>query len=458
MQGKLASLVEGLADPAIIRRGRDEREFLPAAVEVLETPPSPVGRATMLSICAFAVLAIGWSIVGTIDIVATAQGKIVPSGRTKIVQPAETGVVRGIHVREGQIVKAGDVLVELDPTIATASRQQMAHDLAVAELDIARIRTLIANPDNPAATFRPPGGLPSGAIETALSHMRSRTAERVAELRAIDAEISRRQAEAQATLAQIAKLRDTIPLAQRRAEMRRELFEKRLNSELLLIEAEHQLVEQRREVGVLQNRVKESEAAAAAARAQRTKMEAEFLRSLHVELADAEKRAAAASQELVKAEQRRELMTLLAPVDGTVQQLVVNTIGGVVTPAQALMAVVPTENALEVEAFVLNKDAGFVGAGQRALVKIETFNFTKYGGIEGEVLSISGDAIDDKQRGPVYSARVALAGNSMRVDGRDLPLSPGLAVNVEIKTGERRLIEYVLTPLLRYRDESLKER
>ena len=164
------------------------------------------------------------------------------------------------------------------------------------------------------------------------------------------------------------------------------------------------------------------------------------------------------TQEGIKAESRNRLMTLVAPVDGTVQQLAVHTVGGVVTEAQALMVVVPADEVMEVEAFLENKDVGFVNAGQAAVVKIETFPFTKYGTVPATVAHVSDDAIADENKGLVYATRVRLGKTTIQVDERTVNLSPGMAVTVEIKTGQRRVIEYFLSPLLQYKDESLRER
>ncbi len=155
---------------------------------------------------------------------------------------------------------------------------------------------------------------------------------------------------------------------------------------------------------------------------------------------------------------RSALPPLASPVDGTVQQLSVHTEGGVVTEAQPLMVIVPSDNPLEVEAFFENKDIGFVKAGQEAEVKIETFQYTKYGTIDAEVSSVSHDAINDEKRGLIYSSRVRMARTRLMVDGTEVGLSPGMAVTVEVKTGQRRVIEYFLAPLLQHTSESLRER
>ena len=185
------------------------------------------------------------------------------------------------------------------------------------------------------------------------------------------------------------------------------------------------------------------------------------------------------SEELAKAEQQIGLQRLTAPVDGTVQQLAVHTVGGVVTPAQALLVVVPSDSQFEIEAMVSNRDIGFVRSGQEAEIKVDTFNFTRYGLLHGQVLSISQDAvIRDRQQdrasnrglgtqndtsGPKgqelnYSARISLDRSKMQTDDQMVKLSPGMAVTVEIKTGSRMILSYLLSPLLRYRQETMRER
>ncbi|WP_431686977.1 HlyD family type I secretion periplasmic adaptor subunit [Hahella sp. NBU794] len=173
---------------------------------------------------------------------------------------------------------------------------------------------------------------------------------------------------------------------------------------------------------------------------------------------EADTRAALLQEERIKAEQRSRQTRLTAPIDGTVQQLAVHTVGGVVTPAQELMLIVPEHSEMEVEALVLNKDIGFVQEGQSAEVKVDTFNFTKYGIIDAELVDLSDDAIQDENLGLVYKARLKLKQDGLTVENKYVRLSPGMSVTSEIKTGQRRLIEYFLSPLLRYKQESLGER
>ena len=210
----------------------------------------------------------------------------------------------------------------------------------------------------------------------------------------------------------------------------------------------------------------------------RSKTVAEYERSLLNDLAKAEQKAAGLRQDIIKAAQRTSLQTLTAPVDGVVQQLSIHTIGGVVTPAQTLMIVVPVDNKLEIEAMISNRDIGFVAVNQDAAIKVDAFNFTRYGLLHGKILSVSQDAIvrdrpdksvdesqgaetsssEPKGQELIYSARVSLDRTQLNIENKRVNLSPGMAATVEIKTGSRRIISYLLSPLVRYKHESLHER
>jgi hemolysin D len=461
------------------RRHDYETAFLPAALEVVETPPSPIGRAIGMTIIVLFCAALAWASLGKVDVVATAPGKIVVNGRTKVIQPAETGVVRAIHVRDGATVKAGDVLIELDPTINAAELDHVKSDLIAAELDIARLRAALAADVNPVAEFTPPAGANQRLVEMHRQFLASQTAEHVAKLSEIDRQLAHKDAERETIAAMIAKLGATIPLMQERVNVRKFLYDKEIGSKITYLTEFQDLVGQQHDVLVQQSRLREAEAAVAELTQARLKVEAEYRRTLYDDLAKAEQRAAGLTQDVIKGEQKAKLQILTAPVDGVVQQLAVHTIGGVVTPAQALAAVVSLDPNFEIEAMVLNRDIGFVVPGQSAAIKVDTFNFTRYGLLHGRVLSISRDAItrdrrEDKARDQpagaesassepkgqelVYAARVSLDRSAMEIEGRPVQLSPGMAVTVEIKTGSRRIISYLLSPLMRYNQEVLRER
>jgi hemolysin D len=461
------------------RKEREELAFLPAALEIVETPPSPIGRAIALLIVLFFCLALTWASLGTVDIVASAPGKIIPNGRTKVVQPFETGVVRAIHVRDGQTVQAGASLIELDPTMTGAERDHLRSDLIATKLNIARLRAAASDGGDPLADFHPPAVASPDIIATQRQLLVDQIAEHRAKLAALEDQRRQKESERASIAATIDKIEAVIPVIQERTDIRKVLFDHQTGSKVNYLEALQILIENQKELEVQKNRLREADAALAAAIEARAQAKGEYRRTLFGELAEAERKAAGLAYDLDKASERTRLQRLTAPVDGVVQQLAVHTIGGVVTPAQALLVLVPLESHLEVEAMVSNRDIGFVSPGQEAEIKIDTFNFTRYGLIHGRVLSVSTDAItrDRRDEGTrdassatdrstsepkgqelAYAARVALDRTWMQIDAKALPLGPGMAVTVEIKTGTRRIISYLLSPLLRYRQESLRER
>jgi hemolysin D len=462
-----------------LERRAEELAFLPAALEIVETPPSPTGRkiaaAIMLLFCA----ALLWAWWGTIDIVASATGKIVPSGRTKVIQPFETGVVRAIRVQDGQIVQSGEVLIELDSTVSAAERDHLRNDLLAEQLNIARLRAALADGDDGPAEFTPP----SGADPILVAAQRQLLLNQVTEHRAKTAALARQQAQKEAeqatAAASIHKLEALIPVVQQRVDIRKTLMERELSSKITYFEILQLLVEQQEELSVQNSHLHEAEAAVAAIRETRGQAGAEYRRTLSDEVAKSEQKASGLAQDLIKAEQKTRLQALTAPVDGVVQQLAIHTVGGVVTPAQSLLVIVPSDSRLEIEAMVPNREIGFVHPGQAAEIKIDTFNFTRYGLLHGEVTGVSQDAIirdrqqdrqADRSLGSQndssepngqelnYSARISLDRTRMQIDERMVNLSPGMAATVEIKTGSRTVLSYLLSPLLRYRQETLRER
>jgi hemolysin D len=460
-------------------RRSEELAFLPAALEIVETPPSPIGRAIGATIILLFCAALVWAWWGTIDIVASATGKIVPSGRTKVIQPFETGVVRSIRVQDGQAIKSGDMLIELDPTVNAAERDHLRDDLLAEQLNIARLRAALAGGDDPVADFTPPGDADPALISTQRQLLLNQVTEHRAKIAALAGQQAQKEAEEATTAATIHKIAAMIPVVQQRVDIRKTLMDQGLSSKLTYFEILQLVVEQQEDLSVQKSHLHEAEAAAAALRETRGQAVAEYRHTLSDELAKAEQKANGLTQDLIKAEQKTRLQLLTAPVDGVVQQLAIHTVGGVVTPAQSLLVVVPSDSRLEIEAMVSNRDIGFVRPGQEAEIKIDTFNFTRYGLLHGQVLSVSQDAvIRDRQQDPSddrrlgtqndtsepkgqelnYSARISLERTRMQIDDRMVNLSPGMAVTVEIKTGSRMILSYLLSPLLRYRQETLRER
>ena len=460
----------------VVRRGETELAFLPAALEIVETPPSPTGRAIGISVIALFCFALIWSIFGTVDIVATAPGKIIPTGGTKIIQPFESGVVSAIHVHDGQSVKAGDVLIELDPTMTDAERDHLKSDLVSAKLDVARLRAALSGSPDAIDQFRPPEDASPALIEINRQLLISQLAEQQGKQAALDRQLKQKEAERDTIAAAITKIETTLPVLSQRVDIRKYLYDKDLGSKLTYLTEYQDLIGQQQDVLVQKSRLQEAEAAVAALGETRAQTAAEYRRTRFEELTKAEQKAAGLAQDVIKAEQRTKLQALTAPVDGVVQQLAVHTVGGVVGPGQVLLAVVPLDSHLEIEAMVSNRDIGFVHAGQGAEIKVDTFNFTRYGLIHGDVLSVSKDAITrDKSQDKSndkgtektssesgqelnYAARVSLDRTQMQMEDKLVNLAPGMAVTVEIKTGSRKIIGYLFSPVMQYKQEMFRER
>lgn len=461
------------------RREKHELAFLPAALEIVESPPSPIGRAIGATIVAFFCLALIWATFGHVDVVASASGKVIPSGRVKLIQPFEAGVVRAIHVRDGQNVKRGDALIELDPTMSASEEDHIRSDLLAAQLDIARLRAALSGAENPDAAFQPPAAASSNLIAMQRKFLAEETEEYRAKLATLDRQGAQKMAERDTVDATIDKLEASEPIIAERVDILKTLSDKGLGSKLIYLESLQHLTENEKELAVQRSRRDEAEAAFGAIIETRAQEAAEFQHKQYGELAEAERKAAVLSDDLVKAEQRTKLQILTAPVDGVVQQLSVHTIGGVVRAAQELAVIVPSDAVLEIEAMVSNRDVGFVRAGQTAQIKVDAFPFTRYGLLHGRVVTVSEDAIardvtSDKGKDAQsssestssepkglelsYAAHISLDRAGFEVNDTFAPVTPGMAVTVEVKTGSRRLISYLLSPVLKYKQEALRER
>ena len=436
-----------------------EAQFLPAALALRDTPVHPAPRITLWLIIAFAVIAVLWASFGRIDVVATAVGKIIPNDRTKVIQPMETAVVKAIHVRDGQEVTLGQVLIELDATITTADSDRLRNEALTARLEALRAEALLAAlASGRAPRLKPLDGADTARLVAEQSQASGQYQEYQARQLQLQAEIARRRAELQATQDQVVKLEQTVPIARQRAQDYQKLVKENFISQHGYLDREQVRIEQEQDLASSRSKVSEIRAALMEAQQQQATLTAETRRVLLDQLNLASQKAASLEQELVKADQRGRLMRMTAPVAGTVQQLAVSTVGGVVTPAQPLMVIVPKDNVLEVEAMLPNKDIGFVNPGQAVEVKVETFPFTKYGTIHGTITQVSSDAIQDEKLGLIYSTRVKLARDTLQVENKTVRLSPGMAVTVEVKTGKRRVIEYFLSPLMQVTSVSLRER
>jgi hemolysin D len=435
-----------------------ETDFLPAALEVMETPPSPVGRVVQWAIVSFLVIASVWSCVGRVDVVATATGQISPREQVKTIQSREFGTVRAIYVKNGQRVSTGDILIELDPTIAAADESQARRAVVNAQMSLARSRMLVAYLAGAAPDFDSFTNTNESLSASYRRLFESQISEYEAKRAALHELRSERRADLSVVEQQINKLVTTLPLIEEQVDARRPLVEQGLSPRLEFLGLQERLVAQQHDILIQKEQRRKMLAAIDASERQLDQITEEFRRQAVAEQTEAEQAIDVLGEDVKKASQRSALQRLSSPIDGIVQELAVYTIGGVVEPAQTLAVVVPTSGELIAEVLVLNKDIGFVKEGDEVEVKLEAFPFTRYGVVEGVVEHVSTDSIQHELLGLVYPGRVALKEQDIVVAGKSVRLSAGMAVTAEVKTDKRRIIQFLLSPLLRYRGESFRER
>ncbi|PKG38876.1 HlyD family type I secretion periplasmic adaptor subunit [Psychromonas sp. Urea-02u-13] len=439
-----------------IKRSRDEYEFQPGYLEIVERPPAPWTRRTALALTCLLIMTLLWSIVGKLDIHATATGRLLVSSHSKVIQSIEPGEVLAINVRDGQWVNKGDVLIELNPVGVISEVQELQQQLNFKRLEMARVQALL-NKD-PINSFIAPEGASAPQIIIARSHLQSKWQEVQTVMESIDSEMQVNLANQKARSVAIRGLDKLAVNIEKRLDAQRSLAASNLLSRVELWEQEKEqlgiertLAEQYTEIDILEAQYKSKQE-------QRNSYLAKIRHEFYDKLNEAQSAIAVMEQKLIKALEKYRLQSLRAPVSGVVQQMEVHTIGGVVQAAKQLMIIVPDDALLEVEVMLLNKDVGFVHRGQRVEIKVDSFPYTRYGTVKGEVAYVSRDAVQDQKLGLVFPVRLKISQRSILVRDKEVPLQAGMSVNAEILTGDRRVIDYLLSPLQQYQSEALRER
>ncbi|MFT5083983.1 MAG: hemolysin D [Lentisphaeria bacterium] len=464
-------------DPFTKKQKADVIEFMPAALEILEKPASPAGRYLAYSLILLFCIALLWAFFGKVDVVASAEGKLIPSGRVKLIQSLQVGVVKNIFVKEGQLIHAGEPLIELDQTLTGADRDRLRSEMAFIRHNIVRKQALAELLNQPDAATYGDQQLDESILQSlaviAKHNALELSVEDTARQRAmvlqawreyrsqaqmIHSQLHSKQSALQGAQASIQKFESTIPLVSKRVDALRQLHDSGMGAEVQLLELQENQITQQQNLAAELSRAEQIRAdisevtySLAAQKNNALKVNLEEIEQLTQQLGSSQ-------QELNKANELYTKKILTSPVTGRVKQLAVHTIGGIVEEAKVLMQIVPEEGFLEVEAVLQNKDIGFISKGQRAEVKIHTFPFTKYGLVDAEVIDITADAIETEKQGLVYSVRLKVDQTQLWVDTKWVELLPGMEVTVEVKTNKRRVIEFFLSPLLRYKDESIRER
>jgi hemolysin D len=435
-----------------------ETRFLPAALEVVETPPSPHGRAVMWVIIAAAVTALGWSCLAKVEMVAVAEGRLVPTGRLRSVEALEPGLVRNISVREGQHVAAGQVLIELDPTQAGADARSATTELTTAGLTLARSNALLAYAGGQKSELQAPVDAAPSAVQAERQLVSARISAYEAKRGSIEERRIGAEASARSAAAEIVKQERTLPILKSQLDDQVVLESKGFGARQKVLQLQQQIITVEQDIVSQRARQDEARAQVASLNRDAAELREQFITQAAQERSEAEGLAATRADNFNKADQKLKLQTLSSPVSGTIQSVAVTTLGEVVESGKPIVTLVPDGEALVVEALMLNKDVGFVHVGAPVVVKLEAYPFTRYGTIEGTVTEISPDAIVDEKRGLVFPVRIKLAQSQFKVEGQSRPLFSGMSVSAEIVTGKRRVISYIWSPVSKAVSEAGRER
>jgi len=471
-----ADMMSSRASKTMDRRA-EEREFLPAALEIIDTPMSPIAKGLIRFICFGFALTLLWAWLGHLDIYAIAQGKIQPQGRSKVVQPQETGIVSKLFVENGQIVKAESIVAELDDTEIAAESNAVRGDFIAAHAEVIRRTHIIDFLENKSSLALP---LPVFDTDIDEAVRRREIAVMMAEYGQLKATMTSLDAQMNEKRAQIDRLNMTInsrsqliQILKERVDTRQTIDDKQQGFRARVIDALQEYLREQTALTTDQGQLDETTAAIQSLEKRMELARNEFLSDQNQKLNEAARKRDRLSQERIKLDNKRKHMTLRAPIDGTIQQLAITTLGQVVAGGQALMTVVPTGNPLEIEAMVLNSDIGFVTNGQEAVIKVDAFPFTRFGTLNGRVSKVSREAVDTREASGladstavtrpqgmqaqnsafspaqtlVFPITVTLEKTAIDLEAGSVSLQPGMAVTVEIKTGERRAIDYLLSPL-----------
>lgn len=431
-------------------------EFHPGYLEVTDCPPNPLARKIALGITSTFLLALLWSVIGKLDIQANATGQLLVPSHSKIIQPLETSEVLDIHVQDGQWVKKGEILISLNPINADVELHDLTSQLRYDQLEIARLSAQLTS--SPLENFIAPKGALLEDIEQTRKHLENIVTETSQHITSFDAELNVNLANQEANRGDIQSLNRLINNILVRVRARQSLVASHIVSKVELLEhekeqldTERELAQKKNEQAILVAEYKKIEEEKADYLAQRRREDNDQLVKLQNETERVQ-------QQLIKAKDHARQQTLRSPVNGIVQQLSVHTKGGVVQPAQQLMVVVPDNASREAEVMVLNKDIGFIKAGQSAELKIDAFPYTRYGTVHGIVTSVSHDAVKDEKLGMIFPAKIKLDSVTMDIDGKKIQLQAGMSTTADIRTGERRIIDYLLSPLEQYKSEAMRER
>ncbi len=403
----------------------DSYEFRPIITEIEESPVNPLGRTTFWIIISLIFFTALWLFFGKVDIVVSARGKVIPDGEIKIIQPLETGVVKEIHVKEGDFVKQGQTLIEIDTSTTQPQLQSLQANLDYINTERQRLKgEIVQNAENSYTQ--------NELAKSAYADLQNQLASKNHEIKRLREDIANYQKQLTLNLDKERRMRDVEDIISR--------------NDLDKVHAEN--MDYRSRIASLNEQIRSIQ------------KDADYIRTNFrtqnlTQLADRDKQANELEANIKEIEFKKQQQNIISPVDGYVNTMLVHTIGGVVTPAEKVISIVPADSPLSIKVSVLNKDIGFVKEGMPVQVKIDTFDFQKYGMIEGNVKKVSKDSVEDEKQGLIYDVFITPVTKTLRVDGIDQPISTGMGLSAEIKTGKRRIIEFFIYPIIKYWSEAV---
>jgi HlyD family secretion protein len=444
----------------------DKLDFAPGILKLQEAPPSPFPRVVLRVLLALLAAALVWSAIGRLDIIAVAPGRIVPQNYLQIVQPAESGIVKEMLVREGDLVKAGQILARMDMRFSEADRQSLRSELASRSLQLRRIDAELAG-----TSLAPRAGDPPALFAQVDAQFRAR---RQAYLDSVETEksiLAKAEQDLRSAKEIEAKLRKQLPIYREQEAAFEKLTKEGYAGRMMYLEKQRDRIEKEQDLKAQEFTIESVSATIDQSRRRLAQLASNYRQSLQNERVDAEAQYQKLQQDWAKSTARHELLELRAPQDGIVKDFATHTLGSVLQPGTVLMTLVPTNDPMQAEVWVQHDDAGFVGAGRPVKLKLATYPFQKYGMIEGVVKRISPDASDaadarterrageqPSTTGSGYRTLVSLNTPYLEADGKRYPLSPGMQVTAEINLGTRTVLEYILSPVQRTLHEAGRER
>lgn len=445
------------------------QDFSPGLLRIQSSPPSPFARAMLYLLLLLVVLLFIWAALGKLDIVATAEGKLIPQSYIQIVQPSEQGLIRGILVSEGQQVKTGQVLMRLDPTLSDADGKAISSDYLSRQIALRRIDAELADQ----ATFKRQPNDPEVLYNEALAQFR---ANRLAYQSALAEEQNNRDksmSDLAAAREARSKLIQTLPHFQQQDQAYAELAKEGYVSKLEATNKAREHIEKEQDLKVQEHLIASAQATLTASTRKLAQITAAYRQKLQAERGDNSDKLDKAQAEQTKQQYRHELLELKAPQDGIIKDVATHTIGTVISPGTIVMTLVPQNELVKAEVWVSNQDVGFIHTGQAAKIKFASYQFQKYGMVDGEVAHLSADATDNTQQGAsqsvasnkpgsnqpyAYRALITLNEQALVVNGKRHHLTPGMQVTAEIHLGTRTILEYLLSPVLGAFQEAGRER